>query len=107
MMAKHLRLDLLGILNEELAMYRLQDAVITHLATRLGIERCLVENDHPGIAGSELIHGNTITIQGDNIGFERHVVIALKSGLRAIIGQRRGHLEFASRTRLLTLTGHG
>ena len=35
------------------------------------------------------------------------MLIAFKTGLRAIVGQRRGHLELASGTRLLTLTGHG
>ena len=84
-----------------------QYAVVTHLTTRLGVERCLIQDHDTGITCFELINGNAITIQGHHVGFHCHAVITFKTGLRTFIDQRRRHMKFTSSTRLITLTRHG
>ena len=84
-MTKDLCLNLLRVFDQEFAMNRGQHAVVANLATRFGIERCLVEYNHTGITGCEAINGDAIFIQSDDVRFCCQQVITFEAGGRAFV----------------------
>ena len=107
MVAKHIGLDLERIQHVELATRVVQHALVAHLATGLGVERCRVQDHHASLTGFQFGHRMAVGVQGQYFGVGRQVVITHKVVARARIVKRLVHLELARRTGLGFLLFHG
>ena len=83
MVAKHISLDFLGIQHMKLGAAALDQPLVAHLATGLGVERCGVQHHHAHLAGLEFLCGCALEVQGQHFGVGRQAVVAHKVVARA------------------------
>src|SRR5690606_35062607 len=84
-----------------------QHTVVANLTTRLGVERCCIEDHNGLLPRSDRLYGGAIDIEGRYLAFSLQGFIAPEIGMAAIVGETFSHLEFACGPRLLALTLHG
>ena len=107
MVAKHIGLDFLGVQHMKLGAAVVDQPLVAHLATGLGIKRCVVQHHHAHLAGLEFLCGCALLEQSQHFGVDRQAVVAHKVVARAGIVQRFVHLELTRRTGLVFLFFHG
>ena len=107
LVAKHIRLDLAGVLDQHARCGAAQFARVTGLAAALGVKRALVEHDHAVVAGLDAGHGRAVDIERGDLGrLAGQVFIAVESGRRAVVMQPGGHLELGRRAGHRALAVH-
>ena len=104
---KHIGTELERVGHMELAACAVQQALVAHLAARLGVKRGRVQHHHARLASFQLGHGSAIGVQGQHFGVGRQCVVAHKVAARARIVERLVHLELARRAGLGFLLFHG
>ena len=106
-MAKHIGFDFQSVSHLEFGTGSLEQALIAHLTTRLGIERGSVQHHHALLPSIQDQSRRAIDIQGQNFGAGLKLVVAHKSISNTCIFQGAVHSEFTCCTGLRFLALHG
>ena len=106
LVAEHLGLDFLRVLDAEAAVGAGELAAVAHLAAGLGVERRAVEHHHRSLAGSDLLDRRSLAVKRRHRAFERERIVAVELGRPAGILHAGGHRELGSGAGALALALH-
>ena len=95
-MAEHAGLDLQRVGHGEAQAIGFQQAGITDLAARFGVERRGVQHHDGALAGLHLRHLGAVHVQGGDLGAAQlELLVAFEARVGAFVAQALGHLELA------------
>src|SRR5690606_5635111 len=103
---KNLTLNFTCVVDVELNAVSRENAGITDLTTRLGIERRGIEHHNTLLPGLQRINLRTVQVQGRDATGCLQLLVAGKLSGHPAIGNVFGLFELAGRPRVLTLTLH-
>ena len=107
MVAKHIGLDLLGVIHRKACRAADQLAFVAHLAAALSVKRRVVQHHHAALAVVQSGDRHAVEVERQNLGGGLQAFIAHKRGGCAAVVQCLVHLELASRSGLVFLAVHG
>ena len=105
--AKHIGLDFLGVADFKQTGVREHRALIAHLATTLGIERCGFQHHHSALPGIQGCGRRAIYVDCYDFCSLRELVVAHEGVSGAGVFQRFVHLELACSAARSLLLSHG
>ena len=106
MVAKHIGLDFLGVIDREHGATCGDAALVADLAATLCVKRCGVEHDHTALPGVQHRHGHAIGVQRHHFGGFFQQLVAGKGIAFTAVFQCTIHLELAGSTGLSPLAVH-
>ena len=82
-------------------------AAVADLAAGLGVEGRVVEHDHAEVAFVQFIDRRAVLVQRQDLAGGLQLLVAVEGAGRAVVFERRRHLELAGGARLFLLARHG
>ncbi len=104
--AEHVGLDLLRVVDLEVAPCRWISALVADLAAALGVERRGVEHHDAVLPRFQLVHRRAVGVERDDLGRLFQLLVAGEHVADARVLQRVVHLELAGRAGLRLLLVH-